>query len=421
MYIIRILLTTIYAMMLFLYIRSIFLLKENSISRHKWLSEIMLTIIIDILYMIPHITIIRMIATIGGAATIALLFFQSTITSTIFASLIFYSVTVISETISISILVQCGISIPQITTSNQLLSIFMIISLLILMAVILIITTVSQKGTRLFPHQIAPSLFPGIMLSILICFHVLYTIARTDFSPWITWYMLLLLYLNIVFVFYAETLHKIELETTQRILAETQHRLQTEYYRDLQKSQDEIRSLRHDIEKYLLAMSMAANNDQSEEILNAARSAMRDVQPLVVTDNDTISAILNYYVLRATEQAIPISLDIVVSNDIAISSVDLNIIIGNTFDNALHACALLPPEERNIVVKMRQKNQILFYNIKNPYRSDSQSAPKSPYHGYGIRNVQFCARRYNGNVTIIKSNQIFDLSVRINIPNASPN
>ena len=66
--------------------------------------------------------------------------------------------------------------------------------------------------------------------------------------------MAVLLLINILIVFYVEALRENELEKFKVKFNEQQYNLQMEYYQQLKERQEEVRSLRHDVKKYILAM-----------------------------------------------------------------------------------------------------------------------------------------------------------------------
>lgn len=93
---------------------------------------------------------------------------------------------------------------------------------------------------------------------------------------------------------------------------------------------------------------------------------------------------------------------------------DLNIIIGNTFDNAIEECATLvnrnPDTEPEIKVSLIQMNDMLFFEITNPCAQVSHKKPGS-IHGYGLQNARRCVEKYNGSM----SNGVVDGQYRVSI------
>ena len=77
--------------------------------------------------------------------------------------------------------------------------------------------------------------------------------------------------------------------------------------------------------------------------------------------NLELSAILNHYIHQAHEFDIPVSLSVWVPENLAISPLELSVVIGNTFENALEACLGLPSQQREISLQISLHNHILFY------------------------------------------------------------
>ena len=63
-----------------------------------------------------------------------------------------------------------------------------------------------------------------------------------------------------------EALRENELEKFKAKFNEQQYNLQMEYYQQLKERQEEVRSLRHDVKKYILAMQAVAEHGDTEEL-----------------------------------------------------------------------------------------------------------------------------------------------------------
>ena len=97
---------------------------------------------------------------------------------------------------------------------------------------------------------------------------------------------------------------------------------------------------------------------------------------------------------------------------IPISAVDLYVIIGNTFDNAIEACVSLPEEFRHINLKLRMQKSMLLYSIENPY-VEKKLHLQGKYHGYGLKNVQKCVEKYHGTMSVSHDTS-FVCTIRLN-------
>ena len=107
--------------------------------------------------------------------------------------------------------------------------------------------------------------------------------------------------------------------------------------------------------------------------------------------------------------------DISVPSELHISASDAYILIGNTVENAIEACSDLEEGEKYINIKLRQINDILFYQIENPFNAVLREKEKSKYHGYGLKSVKRCVEKYRGDMTIKEGNGMFSLSARMNV------
>lgn len=229
------------------------------------------------------------------------------------------------------------------------------------------------------------------LASISVCYVVQCHAADKDFPDYMVFFMAVLLFVNIMIVFYVEALRKNEKEKYLAELTEQHYHLQIEYYQQLLEKQQETKALWHDIKKYTAAMqAVAAQNDseQLRQIAQAAEDAYERVKDISAVGNPVVDALLNQYLRSAKENQIQVLLDITIPEVLAISTLLLSVVIGNTFDNAIEACRLINPEKREIHLQLRKQNRILFYSIENPYIDAVTQLRVGKHHGYGLKNVE---------------------------------
>lgn len=249
--------------------------------------------------------------------------------------------------------------------------------------------------------------------------HILYA-ADKDFPDYMVFFMAVLLFVNIMIVFYVEALRKNEKEKYLAELTEQHYHLQIEYYQQLLEKQQETKALWHDIKKYTAAMqAVAAQNDseQLRQIAQAAEDAYERVKDISAVGNPVVDALLNQYLRSAKENQIQVLLDITIPEVLAISTLLLSVVIGNTFDNAIEACRLIAPEKRVIHLQLRKQNRILFYSIENPYIDAVTQLRVGKHHGYGLKNVERAVNQNNGNFQLEKVDGNFIVQIRLNCEN----
>lgn len=255
------------------------------------------------------------------------------------------------------------------------------------------------------------------LASISVCYVVQCHAADKDFQDYMVFFMAVLLFVNIMIVFYVEALRKNEKEKYLAELTEQHYHLQIEYYQQLLEKQQETKALWHDIKKYTAAMqAVAAQNDseQLRQIAQAAEDAYERVKDISAVGNPVVDALLNQYLRSAKENQIQVLLDITIPEVLAISTLLLSVVIGNTFDNAIEACRLIAPEKRVIHLQLRKQNRILFYSIENPYIDAVTQLRVGKHHGYGLKNVERAVNQNNGNFQVEKSKGLFVIQIRLN-------
>lgn len=255
------------------------------------------------------------------------------------------------------------------------------------------------------------------LASISVCYVVQCHAADKDFPDYMVFFMDVLLFVNIMIVFYVEALRKNEKEKYLAELTEQHYHLQIEYYQQLLEKQQETKALWHDIKKYTAAMqAVAAQNDseQLRQIAQAAEDAYERVKDISAVGNPVVDALLNQYLRSAKENQIQVLLDITIPEVLAISTLLLSVVIGNTFDNAIEACRLIAPEKRVIHLQLRKQNRILFYSIENPYIDAVTQLRVGKHHGYGLKNVERAVNQNNGNFQVEKSKGLFVIQIRLN-------
>lgn len=255
------------------------------------------------------------------------------------------------------------------------------------------------------------------LASISVCYVVQCHAADKDFPDYMVFFMAVLLFVNIMIVFYVEALRKNEKEKYLVELTEQHYHLQIEYYQQLLEKQQETKALWHDIKKYTAAMqAVAAQNDseQLRQIAQAAEDAYERVKDISAVGNPVVDALLNQYLRSAKENQIQVLLDITIPEVLAISTLLLSVVIGNTFDNAIEACRLIAPEKRVIHLQLRKQNRILFYSIENPYIDAVTQLRVGKHHGYGLKNVERAVNQNNGNFQVEKSKGLFVIQIRLN-------
>ncbi len=116
--------------------------------------------------------------------------------------------------------------------------------------------------------------------------------------------------------------------------------------------------------------------------------------------------ILNSKISLAKNKGITVNADAHVPVTLTTSEVDLCIIMGNLFDNAIEACMQLPEEERMIRIYMDMKNTQLYMSFTNTTAHKKQKreggrfrSTKGAGHGYGLVRIDTIIERHQGYIS----------------------
>jgi len=226
-----------------------------------------------------------------------------------------------------------------------------------------------------------------------------------------------LMYMNVLLVFYAERAKASSEKEKEQALAEQHYAMQERYYAQLREEQAETRALFHDIRKYMRAMKALVETGRLRE----ASGVLEEVERLearlgntVDVGNPLVSILLNEYRETAEAKGIDFDFDVSVPGELEVSASDLYILMGNTLDNAMEACCLLPEKERYIRLQLRLVRGMLFYCVKNPC-PEIQGVKEGKHHGYGMKSVETCVKKYKGNTRISCCQGYFEFAAHLNL------
>jgi two-component system sensor histidine kinase AgrC len=370
-----------------------------------------------VLSLFPNWVIPRTLYLLLGGFLLARLFYEVQTWPAAFASGSFF---VLGSVVEILAMLLIGIRLPDTDLLMQVGAarlIYVVFSNLIQIPLLILVSHFfNREESDLRIVWLLP-LISIQLASISVCYVVQCHAADKDFPDYMVFFMAVLLFVNIMIVFYVEALRKNEKEKYLAELTEQHYHLQIEYYQQLLEKQQETKALWHDIKKYTAAMqAVAAQNDseQLRQIAQAAADTYERVKDISAVGNPVVDALLNQYLRSAKENQIQVLLDITIPEVLAISTLLLSVVIGNTFDNAIEACRLIAPEKRVIHLQLRKQNRILFYSIENPYIDAVTQLRVGKHHGYGLKNVERAVNQNNGNFQVEKSNGLFAVQIRLN-------
>ena len=198
--------------------------------------------------------------------------------------------------------------------------------------------------------------------------------------------------------FFAKQIDK-RIAAYQRELIET-------HYQEVENMYRQIRGWRHDYRNHIQTMKAYAANGDLEAVkayLDELDTDLNTVDTVVKTGNAMADAILNSKISLARSKNIPVQVDAHIPVQLSMSELDLCVIIGNLFDNAIEASLALPEKERLIRVYMDMKNTQLYISFTNftatgkLKKSEGRfRTTKGEGHGFGLVRIDSIMERLDG-------------------------
>lgn len=166
-----------------------------------------------------------------------------------------------------------------------------------------------------------------------------------------------------------------------------------------------MRGWRHDYHNHMQSVKayLAMNNlAEARAYLDALEQDLEDINLLFNTGNINADAVLNAKISLAVKKGIKVDYKAVVPKTLAVSDIDLCIVIGNLIDNAVEACEKVAPEHQFIRLYIGILQKQLYLSVSNATcetvrKFDEQYiSSKRGNHGHGLKRINKIVDKYGG-------------------------
>jgi len=168
-----------------------------------------------------------------------------------------------------------------------------------------------------------------------------------------------------------------------------------------QAAEEALRIERHDLRHKLLAMEDLIERGEKAEALAYIHTLQGETEyakPERWCANPLLDAVFSSYFSQAKRLGIRIEAKLALPEELPVNPAELSTVFANALENALHACAAVPEEQREIRCTCISRPTLMF-GIANPYtgeiRFDKAGLPVAcdPGHGIGTRSIAaFCQK-----------------------------
>lgn len=210
-------------------------------------------------------------------------------------------------------------------------------------------------------------------------------------------------------------------------LSAYQHDLIETHYSEVDNMYRKMRGWRHDYRNHIQTMKVLAAEgdlDALKKYLDKLDEDLNTVDVVVKTGNKMTDAILNSKISLAKSKGINVIADAKVPVELKMSDIDLCIVIGNLFDNAIEASLALSEQERLIRLYMDIKNTQLYMCLTNftsvkklKKQGGRYGTTKGEGHGFGLVRVDDIIERYGGYISRNSEDGAFTTEIMLPVAN----
>lgn len=191
-----------------------------------------------------------------------------------------------------------------------------------------------------------------------------------------------------------------------RRIAAYQRELIEIHYAEVENMYRQMRGWRHDYRSHIQVLKAHAAREDWDAVrayLDMLETDLSTVDTVVKTGNPMADAILNSKISLARSKHIPVQADASIPVELHISELDLCVILGNLFDNAIEASLPLPEEGRLIRVYIDMKGNQLYISCTNFTAAGKLKklggrfrTTKGEGHGFGLVRIDAIVERLGG-------------------------
>ncbi len=226
--------------------------------------------------------------------------------------------------------------------------------------------------------------------------------------------------INILAFYLYHTHISIYQELHEKEMLEQQVKVYSNQLEVIERTQEKVRSLRHDMSHHIQELRrFAVRNEGQEAIryLEKMESAMTNEKEYVYFGNKEIDGLLNYMLEKANNALKQVEIEIKNLRSLDEYSFELAVILGNLLDNAIEAAGRT--EEQLLRFRMEEDKGMLFIYVANQYCGELRveegrlfsTKKDGKNHGMGLKNVKDIVEKNHGVLDIRYDNEMFEVDV----------
>lgn len=189
------------------------------------------------------------------------------------------------------------------------------------------------------------------------------------------------------------------------------------------RTEEQIRIHRHDMRHLVSNIMTLLLDDKSKEALQMLESFDKHSESANLPKyckNITVNATLSMYLQQAIKQGIILSVNCDIPEVLPVDVFEFSMVCANAVENAVQACAKLPPEaKKQIIIRCVSKPQLVLeiantYNGHADFDENHYPVTAEKGHGIGTCSILSFARKYDAVLDYKADKDMFRLRLLIN-------
>lgn len=239
---------------------------------------------------------------------------------------------------------------------------------------------------------------------------------------------ILILLVNVTTFYLYDSLAANYIKLSEAAVLEKERELYYNQCTMMQTSTNELRAFRHDLKNQLIGVSElmgVGKYEEAKELVGGLSGKLNTKILFSTTGNIPIDSIINYKLQSAGNEQIRVEAEIAVPEDFGMNISDSITVLGNLLDNALYAVRQVEESERYLKLKVVFDKERLIIHCANPYATEVRyengkivsTKTDRREHGFGLKNVEAVAKKYNGCMNVNHNDGVFVVDVLLYLTN----
>lgn len=164
------------------------------------------------------------------------------------------------------------------------------------------------------------------------------------------------------------------------------------FYEQVKQSQQEIRSIKHDLRNKLLVLLNRLENGETFEAIKTIKQTLSNMssrKAYILTEHQALNFLLNEKYKQAEALGVSLEVKSFIPKSLNIDDEILVAIFGNLLDNAIQACSRLKDERlKTVKIEITFFKNRLIIEMSNPFDVEEKITRKSRFtEGIGRKNI----------------------------------